>query len=93
MIMKGKDRGKVAKVLRVYPKKDNVLIDGVNIKKNHKKPRKQGQKGQVVDMAAPMHISNVMIIDPKTDRPSRIASKIIGDKKTRVAKKSGAELE
>ena len=92
MVVKGKDRGKVAKVLRAYPADDKVLVEGVNIKKAHQKPRKQGQKGQVVDQAAPIHVSNVMIIDPKSDKPTRMGSKLIGDKKTRIAKRSGSEL-
>lgn len=93
MVVKGKDRGKVAKVLRAYPAEEKVLVDGMNIKKAHQKPRKQGQKGQVVSQPAPMHVSNVMIVDPKSDKPTRMGSKMIGEKKTRIAKKSGAELE
>jgi len=70
-IIKGKDRGKIAKVLVALPAEDRVLVDGVNIKKAHQKPRKQGQKGQVVDRPAPIHVSNVMLIDPKSDKPTR----------------------
>ncbi|MFA6006423.1 MAG: 50S ribosomal protein L24 [Candidatus Paceibacterota bacterium] len=93
MVVKGKDRGKVAKVLRAFPADNKVLVEGVNIKKSHQKPRKQGQKGQIVEQAAPMHVSNVMIVDPKSDKPTRTGVKMIGEKKTRVTKKSGAELE
>ena len=93
MVVKGKDRGKVAKVLRAFPAGNKVLVEGINIKKSHQKPRKQGQKGQVVQAPAPMHVSNVMIVDPKSDKPTRTGMKMIGDKKIRVTKKSGAELE
>lgn len=91
-IMKGKDRGKVAKVVKVFPSENKVLIEGANLRKSFERPRKQGQKGQIVDKMAPLHVSNIMIIDPKTDKPTRIGSKMIGDKKTRVSKRSGTEL-
>lgn len=93
MVVKGKDRGKVAKVLRAFPQEDKVLVEGVNMKKSHEKPKKQGKNGQIVEKPAPMHVSNVMIVDPKSDKPTRVGSKMIGEKKTRIAKKSGAELE
>ena len=61
-------------------------------KKKHVRPRKSGQKGQIVEMAAPIHVSNVMISDPKTGEPTRISMKLVGDKKVRISKKSGEEI-
>ncbi len=58
-VLIGKDKGKTGKVVRSFPKDDMVLIDGINLKKRHQRARKQGAKGQVVDMAAPIHVSNV----------------------------------
>ena len=58
-VITGKDKGKKAVVVRAFPALDKVLVEGVNIKKIHKKPRKEGQKGQVIEQAAPIHVSNV----------------------------------
>lgn len=72
LIIKGKDRGKKAKVLRGFPKEAKVLVEGVNIKKVHKRPRKEGEKGQVVEVAAPLPISKLKLICPKCGKPTRI---------------------
>jgi large subunit ribosomal protein L24 len=58
-VITGKDKGKSATVLKAIPKEDMVLLEGINMKKMHQKPRKQGQKGQVIDVARPIHVSNV----------------------------------
>lgn len=58
-ILVGKDKGKTGSVLTAFPKEDRVLLDGLNMKKSHQRPRKQGEKGKIVDMAMPIHISNV----------------------------------
>ena len=92
IVVAGKDKGKSGKVIKAIPSSDKVVIEGVNIKKKHMRPRKSGQKGQIVEIAAPVHVSNVMIKDPKTGKPSRIGMKTIGDKKVRISKKSGEEI-
>jgi len=92
IITAGKDRGKEGKILDAFPQKGRVIVDGLNLRKRHHKPRKSGQKGQTIEFAAPMHISNVMIKDNKTGKPTRIGYKIEGDKKIRISKKSGLEL-
>ncbi len=92
MVIAGKDRGKSGTVVRAFPKKDRVLIEGVNIAKKHQKARRQGQTGQVTERAVPVHISNVALKDAKTGKASRIGYDISGKKKVRVAKKSGAKL-
>ncbi len=88
----GKDKGKTSKVLKVFPKEDLVLVEGVNILKKHQRARKGGQKGQVIDKTMPVHISNVAIIDPSSGKASRIGKKMIGEKWVRVSKKSNKEI-
>ncbi len=90
-VITGKDRGKTGKVLSVFPRKSLILVEGVNIKKRHQRPRKENQKGQIVDKTLPFHISNVMIVDPETKKPTRIRMETKGGEKSRVAK-SGAKL-
>ena len=92
IVITGKDKGKVGKVVRAIPEEDKVIVEGVNIKKKHQKARSKGQKGQIVEFAAPIHVSNVMIEDPKTKKPSRVGYKDVNGKKIRIAKKSGSEV-
>lgn len=96
-IIKGKDAGKEGKVVQVLKNKGTgkcyVVVDGVNILKKHMRPRKQGEKGQVIELPAPLAISNVMIIDPKSGKPTRVGFKKEGDEKKRVAKASGEFIE
>ncbi len=92
IVISGKYKGKEGKVIKAIPTQDKVVIEGVNIKKKHMRPKKSGQKGQIVEIAAPLHVSNVQIIDPKDKKPTRIAMKIVGGKKIRVSRRSGAEL-
>lgn len=92
IVITGKDKGKKGKVVKALPTVDRVVVEGVNIKKKHMKPKKSGQKGQIIEMAAPLHVSNVQIVDPKEGKPSRIGMKIVGGKKVRISKRSGAEL-
>ncbi len=88
IIISGKDRGKKGKVTRALSREDKVIVEGVNIKKKHQKPKKNNQKGQIVEFTAPIHISNVMMIDKKTEQPTRIGYEMRGGKKVRVSKKS-----
>jgi len=92
IVVSGKDKGKDGKVVRSFPVRDKVVIEGINIKKRHKKGRSTEQKGQIVEFAAPIHVSNVMIKDPKTGKPTRIGMKVDGKKKVRVSKRSGVEI-
>lgn len=90
-VLSGKDRGKTGKVIQVLKdKKTNnmfVVVDGLNMRKKHLRAS-QGQSGQVIELSAPIDASNVMIIDPKTSKSTRIGYLIEGDTKKRVAKKS-----
>ncbi|MCR4330998.1 MAG: 50S ribosomal protein L24 [Patescibacteria group bacterium] len=92
VIVTGKDKGKEGKVVRSFPVRMQVIVEGINLKKKHQRARRQGQKGQIVDFAAPMHVSNVNLKDPKTGKPTRIGVKMDGKKKLRVTKKSGSIL-
>lgn len=97
LIIKGKDRGKKGKVLRGFPKENQVLIEGVNIKKRHRKPKKEGEKGQVVEVPKPMPISKLKLICPKCGEPTRVGYKeklkMKNEKlKIRVCKKCGGEI-
>lgn len=90
-VIAGKDRGLTGKVLTAFPKKEQVIVEGVNIKKRHRRPTKAGQQGQIIDKTNPIHVSNVQLIDPKANKPTRISYKDVKGKKVRVTK-AGTEL-
>ena len=91
LITAGKDRGKKSKILQVFPGKEKVLVEGVNLRKKHVRPKRAGEKGQVAEMPAPIHISNTKLICSKCGKPTRIGYKIIDKKKFRICKKCGQE--
>jgi large subunit ribosomal protein L24 len=99
IVIGGKDRGKRGKVLRVDPKRDRVFVEGLNIDKRHQRPQQVAgaqraeQVGGVIEKEGPIHISNVMLIDPKGDKPTRIGVEIEDGKRYRVAKRSGTRLD
>ena len=93
IVISGKDKGKQGVVLEAYPKKDRVLVEGVNIVKKHAKPSQANPQGGIFDQEAAIHVSNVMIIDPKTGNPTRVGYQTVDGKKVRVAKKSGESLD
>ena len=81
------------KVLVAFPKENRLIVEGVNMKSRHRRPTKQGQQGQIIEKPNPIHVSNVMLIDPKGNKPTRVSYKTTEKgKKIRVAKKSGTEL-
>jgi large subunit ribosomal protein L24 len=98
-VISGKDRGKTGRVLRVDPKHDRVYIEGLNVRKRHIKPRtlrdtqRAQELGGIVESEGPIHVSNVMLLDPKSGEPSRVGVKRDGGRRVRVAKKSGTEIE
>ena len=92
IVIAGKDKGKKGKIVRVLVAKNRVVVEGVNTMKKHQRPRKSGEKGQVLDIAMPLNASNVMIVDPKTGKGSRIGKKKVGDKMVRVTRKSDQEI-
>ncbi|MCL4171515.1 UNVERIFIED_CONTAM: hypothetical protein GTU68_066752 [Idotea baltica] len=88
-----KDREKVREVLEVIPEKNRVVVDQVNIRKKHSKPT-QDSPGGINEIAAPIHISNLMLVDPKTGAPSRIGRQVQdGGKIVRYSKKSGEIID
>ena len=91
LIISGKDRGRKGKVLKSFPKENRILVEGINLKKRHQKPKKTGEKGQTVSFPAPIHISNVKLICPKCGKAARLGYKIIEKKKFRICKKCGQE--
>lgn len=94
VVISGKDRGKKGKILAAFPSEQRVLIEGINIVKRHTKPNAAYPQGGIVDKEAPVHVSNVMLIDPKTSEPTRVGKKILKDgTKVRYAKKSGEVLD
>ena len=93
VVTTGRDKGKKGEVLRVYPDEGRVLVSGVNIVKKHQK-QTQREQGGIVSKEAPVHVSNVAHIDPKSGEPTRVGFKTLADgRKVRVAKKSGASIE
>ncbi|MFC6119248.1 50S ribosomal protein L24 [Macrococcoides bohemicum] len=89
IVITGKDKGKTGTVIEALPKKDRVVVEGVNIVKKHQKPTQMNPEGGIVEFEAAIHVSNVMLIDPKTNKPTRVGTKIEDGKKVRVAKRSG----
>jgi large subunit ribosomal protein L24 len=92
-VMRGEDKGREGKVLRVYPKTGRVTVEGVNIVKRHRKARRAEEKSGILDMPAPIHHSNVMLLDPKSDKPARVKHRIDADgTKERISVKSGEAI-
>lgn len=92
-IIAGKDRGKTGKVTHAFPEMDKVVVDGVNLHKKHMRPKKQGQKGQIIQKPSPIHISNVMFMCQACGEPARVGGKKVGDRKIRVCKKCNGEIK
>ncbi|WP_223703221.1 50S ribosomal protein L24 [Sutcliffiella deserti] len=88
-VISGKDKGKQGVILESFPKKDRVLVEGVNIVKKHAKPSQENPQGGIINREAPIHVSNVMPLDPKSGEPTRVGYKVVDGTKVRVAKKSG----
>ena len=93
IILSGKDKGKKGKVLKAIPRDSKVIVESVNIVKKHQRPKKQGEKGQKIEVASPIDVSKVMLICPKCGKNTRVGCKILENKeKVRVCKKCGQEI-
>ncbi len=92
IVIAGNDKGKQGTIQKVYPKLNKVVVENVNVRKKHKKPTQQNPEGSIVEVYAPIDASNVMLLDPKTKKPTRIGHKEVKGKKVRYAKKSGTVL-
>jgi large subunit ribosomal protein L24 len=88
----GKDKGKQGKVLRTVPSEGRIVVEKMNIVKKHKKARREGEKGQRVEIAAPFDASNAMLVCPACGRATRTSYAFVQDKKVRICKKCGKEI-
>jgi len=89
-VMRGEDKGKEGKIVRVYPKTGRIVVDGVNMVKRHRKARRAEEQSAIIDFAAPIHASNVMLLDPKSGEPTRTRARVDEDgTKERISIKSG----
>ena len=99
LVISGKDKGKRGRVLRVDPKRDRVFIEGLNIIKRHTRPRpgadaqRPEAAGGVIEREGPIHVSNVMLIDPKGQKPTRVSIERENGKRYRVARASGQRID
>ena len=96
-LLAGKDKGKTGKVLQVFPVKNRASVEGLNLLIKHMRPRKQGEKGQRIEFPATINISNLMLVCPKCDKPTRVQNKVIEisgkKKKARACKKCSQVIE
>jgi large subunit ribosomal protein L24 len=95
IVRAGKDRGKKGRVLSVLPEKNRVVVEGVNLIKRHTRPNPQKNiKGGIVEREAAIHASNVMLLDPDTNEPTRVGKKVLADgTRVRIGRKSGAVVD
>jgi large subunit ribosomal protein L24 len=97
IVISGKDSGKQGKVIRVDPKNDRVFVEGLNMIKRHQKAQQTGptnqQAGGVIEREAGIHVSNVMLVDPKDGKPTRVGIEIEDGKRYRVARRSGTRID
>jgi large subunit ribosomal protein L24 len=92
-VVAGDDKGKVGKVIRVFPKRNRVLVEKVNFVKRHTRPRRQGQQGGILEKEASIHLSNVLLFDPKSDRGTRVRIERRNDGRVdRISSRSGESL-
>jgi large subunit ribosomal protein L24 len=94
IVVAGKERGKKGKVLRVIPEKGRVVVERINMIKKHQKPTQKIRQGGIIEREGAIHLSNVMLVDPNSDKPTRVGMKALSDgKKVRVARRSGEMLD
>ena len=91
IMLSGKDRGKTGKILRFFPKEGRAVVEGLNLVKKHQRPKKQGQKGEVVSAPRPIGISKIMLICQRCKKPSRMGIRREGGKIIRICKKCKGE--
>jgi large subunit ribosomal protein L24 len=94
MVVAGKERGKRGRVLRVIPEKNRVVVERVNMIKKHQRPTQRLRQGGIIEREGSIHLSNVMLLDPTSGKPTRIGMRTLNDgKKARVARKSGELID
>ena len=92
LIISGKDRAKKGKVFQVFPKTNKIVVEGLNLRKKHVRPKKSGEKGQVAEIPGPFSASNVKLICSKCGKPSRVGYRVVDKNKLRICKKCGQEI-
>ncbi len=93
LIIKGKDRNRVGKVIKALPKENRVVVEGLNLVKKHIKPRRQGEKGRIIEIPRPISVSNVKLICPNCQKPTKVGYKFEGEEKYRYCKKCKALIK
>jgi large subunit ribosomal protein L24 len=99
VLIGGKDRGKQGRVIRTEPRKRRVFVEGLNLVKRHQRARsvkdtqKGGEVGGIIEKEGPIHVSNVMLLDPQANKPTRVGVNRDGGKRERVARRSGAKID
>ena len=93
IVLAGNDKGKTGKVLSVAPAENRAIVEGVNVVSKHTKPNAKQPQGGIVKQEAGIHVSNVQLIDPAQNKPTRVGYKFVDGKKVRYAKKSGEEIK
>ncbi|MEK7566610.1 MAG: 50S ribosomal protein L24 [Patescibacteria group bacterium] len=92
-ILSGKDRGKTGRALKILPRENRIVVEGVNIRKRHRRPRKQGEKGQVVQIPVPIHVSSAMLICPSCSKAQRTKNSVDAEgNKFRACRKCSAKI-
>ncbi len=92
-VLSGNDKGKTGEVLEVIPKTQKVIVKGVNIRKKHVKPRKQGEEGGILSIESAIHSSKLAVVCPKCSKPTRIGYEVENGEKVRVCKKCGTKIK
>lgn len=92
-VISGKDKGKEGTIKKTLTKQNRVVVEGLNMIKKHQKPNNANPQGGILDIEAPMNASNVMLIDPSNNEPTRVGYKVIDGKKVRVSKKTGESID
>lgn len=89
----GKDKGKTGTVLSVNPESERAVVEGLNIIKRHTRPRPPAEPGGVIEKPAPIHLSNLALVDPETKKPTRVRTEVVDGKRVRVAVRSGKKID
>ena len=93
MIIAGKERGKIGKVIRVLPAQGRAVVERLNMVKRHVKPRGPQDSGGILEKEAPIHLSNLMLVDPQDGRPTRVGFTLVDGRKMRVSRRTGNVLD
>lgn len=92
LIISGKDKGRKGKIIEALPKEAKVIIENINLRKKHIKPKRSGEKGQIIELPGPLSVSDVKIVCPRCGKAARVGYKLEGKKKFRICKKCNQEI-